>query len=409
MEQTEIIEISLDKKIEHQLVKNNVTDAVIAELKSKYGSLKLVSITDKESYLELKGAAKDCSKLRNLAAKICKEGREDAIAIQKKWVAKEKEVIAEIKSVEDPLDAEIARFDAEVERLATEEKRLQEEAYMHRTQVLTKMGAAYGEGSFSLGEYSAEAQLIKESSDTTWNDSILPKFDAEYQKIEAIRIEEQKIKDAEAAELKRKQDELAEQQRIFQEQQAEFQRKQDEVARIENTRIEEENKIKLEANNKKWRDRLALLDDIGWNGQYAFPRIGDNEICVFSYDELLALSDEAFNARMKEHNYSMGKLKADLAEQAENKRLADIEFAKQEAIKKEQERVAEENRAAEFKRQQEAVKKAEELASAGDKANWESIIEQLQKITVPPFRSGQYRKIGAIAKEKLEEILNLKA
>ena len=351
-ETQEVIEISLDQKIEHQLVKNNVTDAVIAELKNKYGSLRLTSLTDKESYLELKVAAKECSKLRNIAAKICKEGREDAIAIQKKWVAKEKEVIAEIKSVEDPLDAEIERFDAEVERIANKEKARQEETYMHRTQVLTKMGAAYSEGSFSLGDYYAEAQMIKESSDTTWNDSILSKFDAEYQKIEAVRIAEQKIKAAEAAELKRKQDELAEQQRIFQEQQAEFKRKQDESERIER-------------------------------------------------EKALALENEMLLAQREAQFEIMKKL---AEEQAEAKRLADIETA----INKEKERQEYEALKAEELRKQEELKKAEELASAGDKANWEYFIKQLNNLTYPQLKSGRYLKIGSIAKEKLEEILNLK-
>ena len=383
---SEVIEISLDKKIEHELVKANVTQAVITILKNRYGGMKLKSLDDKESYLELKAAAKECSKVRNLAVKCCKAGREDAIAIQKLWVAKEKEVVAEIQSVETPLDDEIAKFDAEVERIANEEKRLQEEVYMHRTQALTKMGAIYGENSFTLGSYSIEANLVKESSADTWNDSILPKFDAEYQKIESERIELQKKKDIEEAELKRKQEELAEQQRLFNEQQAEFKRQQEEQQRAETEKkraeeIEAE-RIRVDAQNKRLQQLIP------------FNPYNKN----IAVDELWKLSEEDFITTL-----SFVKEKHSV-EQAENQRKIE-----EQAALKERQRIEEEQRLAEIKRQQEEQKKAEELAKAGDKAQWDNFLEQVSKVAVPNVKSGQYRKISAIAKEKLEEILSLKA
>lgn len=384
--QSEVIEISLEQKIETELVKHNVTDAVIATLNEKYGGMKLKSLDDKESYLELKAAAKECSKIRNLAVKCCKAGREDAIAIQKLWVAKEKEVVARIQEVESPLDEEIAKFDAEVERLANEEKRLQEEEYMRRTQALTIMGAIYANGSFTLGNYSVEASLIKESSLETWTDSILPKFDAEYQKLEAERIELQKKKDLEEAELRRKQAELEEQQRKFQEEQAEFKRKQEEQQRAEMERkraeeIEAE-RVRTEAQNK----RLQQL----------IPFNPYNK--GISVNELWSLSEEQFISLL---NDTKAKFEQ---EQAEEKRKIE-----EQAAAKERQRIEEENRLAEIKRQQEEQRKQEELAKAGDTAQWDNFIEQVKKITVPTVKSGQYRKISAMAKEKLDEIIALKA
>lgn len=387
MEETphEVIEISIEKKIETELVKANVTQAVINTLKDRYSGMKLASLTDKESYLELKAAAKECSKIRNLAVKCCKSGREDAIAIQKLWVAKEKEVVAEISSVETPLDNEIAKFDAEVERLANEEKRLQEEAYMHRTQSLTKMGAVYGNGEFTLGAYSIEANMIKESSADTWNDSILPKFYAEYQKIEAERIELQKKKDIEEAELKRKQDELAEEQRLFQEKQAAFQKQQDEQQRLEREKKHaeelESERLRVDAQNK----RLQQL--IPFNPYNKGIAVND----------LWNLSEEAFISLL---NDTKAKHEVETAEKQRQ--------IEEQAALKERQRIEEENRLSEIKRQQEEQRKAEELAKAGDTAQWDNFIEQVKKITVPAVKSGQYRKISAIAKEKLEEILNLK-
>lgn len=383
---SDVIEISLEKKIETELVKANVTQAVINTLKDRYSGMKLASLTDKESYLELKAAAKECSKIRNLAVKCCKAGREDAIAIQKLWVAKEKEVVAEIASVETPLDEEIAKFDAEVERLANEEKRLQEEAYMHRTQALTKMGAAYMDGSFSLGNYSIEASLIKESSADTWNDSILPKFDAEYQKIEADRIELQKKKDIEEAELKRKQEELAEEQRKFQDQQAEFKRQKDEQERVERERKQQQEMADERLRVEKHHNRLQQL--IPFNPYNKGIDTGS----------LSLLSEEAFITLL---NDTKAKHEIEVSEQQKK--------IEEQAALKERQRIEEENRLAEIKRQQEEQKKAEELAKAGDTAQWDNFIEQVKKITVPTVKSGQYRKISAIAKEKLEEVLSLKA
>lgn len=384
--QSEVIEISLEQKIETELVKANVTQAVIATLKNKYGGLKLKALDDKESYLELKAAAKECSKIRNLAVKCCKAGREDAIAIQKLWVAKEKEVVGEILSVESPLDEEIAKFDAEVERIANEERRLQEEAYMHRTQALTKMGATYSEGTFSLGNYSVEANLIKESSADTWNDSILPKFDAEYQKLEAERIELQKKKDAEEAELRRKQEELAEQQRKFEAEQAEFKRKQEEAERLERERVREEEIKKERERTESQNKRLQQL--IPFNPYNKGIDIAN----------LWNLPESDFISLLNETKDKFEQ------EQAEEKRKIE-----EQAAAKERQRIEEEARLAEIKRQQEEQRKAEELAKAGDKAQWDNFIEQLSKITVPNVKSGQYRKISATAKEKLDEILSLKA
>lgn len=382
---SEVIEITLEQKIQHDLVKNNITEAVIASLKERYGSLKLKALDDKESYLELKEAAKECSKVRNLAVKCCKAGREDAVKVQKLWVAKEKEVVGEILAVETPLDEEIAKFDAEVERIKVEEKNRQEESYMHRTQSLTKMGAMYANSEFTLGEFSIEANLVKDCSQEVWDNEMLPKFQEQYEIIEAVKIEEQKKKDAEAAELKRKQDELEEQQRKFKEEQAEFQRKQDEAARIERERLAEENREKLRLQNELQNTRLQKL--------MPFNPYAHN----VNTSSLWSLSEEEFvttlNSTKEAH---------ELAEDNKQKQIAEA------AATKERERIAEENRLAEIKRQQEEQRKVEELAISGDKVNWEHFINQLNNLSYPTLKSGRYLKIGAIAKEKLDEILNLR-
>ena len=120
----EFLEVStLENKITIELAKENITEKVLVELKAKYGDLKLKSLDDKESYLELKEAAKVCSKVRNAVVKCCKLLREEAVAYQKKCVAKEKEIVSIVSEIEDPIDAEIAKYDAELKRKEEEEEK----------------------------------------------------------------------------------------------------------------------------------------------------------------------------------------------------------------------------------------------------------------------------------------------
>jgi hypothetical protein len=227
--------------------------------------------------------------------------------------------------------------------------------------------------------------MIKESSNDTWNDSILPKFDAEYQKIEAERIELQKKKDIEEAEWKKKQEELAEQQRVFNEQQAEFKRKQEEQERVEREKKHAEEleaeRVRVESQNKRLQQLIP------------FNPYNKN----LPVNALWSLSEEQFIEML---NDTKAKHEVEVAEQQKK--------IEEQAALKERQRIEEENRLAEAKRLQDEQRKAEELAKAGDTAQWDNFIEQVKKITVPNVKSGQYRKIGAIAKEKLEEILNLK-
>lgn len=352
MEQTtEIQELSLEKVIDSKLVQNNVTHEVLAALKEKYGGMKLKSLDDKEGYAEIKIAAKDCAKVRTLATKLCKEGREMAVKEQKLWIAKEKEIVAEVAVVENALDAEIKLFDDEVERKVAEEKRRQEDAYINRQSTLTKMGAVYENGSFVLGDASFEAELIKGSSNDVWEEAIVPKFQLEFEKIESVRIAEEKRKQEHEASIKAEQEKLRQEQEDFRLQQEQFKKEQEEAARIERERMQAELAEKQKAEREKEFERM--------------------------------------------------KIEAEQA--AETKRLADIDAA----IKKEQERQLEEARQAEIKRQQDEVRKADELAQASDKVKYANLIQQLEAIELPDMRSGQYRRKVATIRQKMEEIYAL--
>lgn len=380
----EVTVVSLDSVIETKLVQNNVTEMVLSSLKEKYGGLKLKALDDKESYLELKAAAKDCAKVRTLAVKICKEGREEAVKTQKLWIAKEKEVVGKVAEVEDALDAEIDKYDKEVERLANEEKERQESAYINRQAQLTKMGATYVDGCFVLGDASFEAILIKESSQDVWEESVIPKFQAEYEKIESVRIAEEKKKQEAEAELKRQQDELARQQAELRRQQEEMQRQKEEAERIEREKKHQEQLAEQKRVSDLQAKRLELL--------LPFNRFGAD----VSMATLWTLSEDEFNEILESKKKEFEQNQLEQQRLAEEKRLADIELAKQEAIMKEKQRIAEEEQ-----------KKQAELEAANDKTKWEDFIKQVEGVTVFEMRSGQYRKKMAAAADKLKEILAL--
>lgn len=350
MEQTtEVQELSLEKVIDSKLKQSNVTDQVLNALKEKYGGMKLKALNDKESYLELKSAARDCAKVRTLAVKVCKEGREDAVRTQKQWIETEKKVVGRVAEVETPLDAEIALYDAEVERLAAEEKRRQEEAYINRQATLTKMRARYENGSFVLGEASFESELVKGASLDVWEEAIVPKFQAEFEKIESVRIAADKAKADREESMREEQEKLRKEQEEFRLQQEKFKKQQEESARVD-------------------REKLQA---------------------------------EMAEKQRKEREEEFEKMKVLAAQQAEAKRLADIEAA----VLKEKERQAEELKQLEIKRQQEEEKRLEELAQSSDKVKYADLIAKITAIEVPEMRSGQYRRKAKIISQKLEEIL----
>lgn len=108
------LEIIEGDRIDTVLRRANVTEQVLAELKT-YSTLTINGIEDTEGYAAVKQAATKCRNTRTLAVKICKAGREDAVAEQKRWLAKEKEVVSQIEEVEGRLKSQVEVIDAEIE------------------------------------------------------------------------------------------------------------------------------------------------------------------------------------------------------------------------------------------------------------------------------------------------------
>lgn len=407
-------EIPLEEKIEKALVKENVTDKVIEELKERYSGLKLNSVDDKDGYLQIKEARKNVRAVGIITEKLCKHGREDAIKEQKLWLAKEKEILDKIAKVQTPLDDEIKKFEDEVERKENEEKERKEKAFQERQATLIKYGATYDNGSLVLNHISYEIDNIREADEEIWDNIILPKYKAEFEKAEAERVRLEKEREAAALKLKQEQEELNRQREEMEKQkeeladaQAAMQKMKEDAEREK--RLAAQNKLdeemkQLTIRNTQRADQLGKLGmELNKNYDYFFADI------TVSYDfDIKSLTNEEWDALIAKITPVIEERK----EAIEAKRIADAEAQKQKdieaALQKERDRVAEEKRLEQVKAEQEKQRKEEELAKASDKEKWDMWVEAFGR-QLPPttMKSTIYKSKVSIAKEKIEEILSL--
>jgi len=439
--------VPLEEHISQELVKHNVTQAVISTLNEKYGHLKIAGLEDKETYLLVKEGRKECKAFRVAAKKICEKGREKAVAEQKAWVAKQKEVTDLIAAIEDPLEEQEKAYEAAVAKDKEERKRRHEEQLIMRQQVLTGMGALYSNGSFCLGEVVFELDVVKESDPEIWEEVILPKFKAEYEKVEAERIEQDRIKQEQEAEMKRQQEELERKQREIEQREAALkaaQEEQERKEREEHDRRMAEAKAKEEA---KWKVRADQLQALGLKIEFFNNHLYYNGYdCSISHLDITGYSDEKWNEMIEKITAHIASMKA-LEEQ---KRLAEIEEQKEKERKKAigesrlevlmkidsagnftvaelgdmdnegwnamlgvKEEVYNKKQKEKWEAEQEEKRKQDQLLEqqrmdqAKDKEKWAEILKRINEIEVYEMRSQQYRKKAAILREKLDEIKSL--
>jgi IgA-specific serine endopeptidase len=405
-------EIPLDKQIDNTLQKHNVTASVIAGLKEKYGGMKLAALDDKESFLEIKQARKEVRQWGILCERITKKGREDAVAIQRKWLEKEKSVLAQIAEVQDPLDAEIKKYEDEVQRKETEAANRREEAYIKRQSQLLKMGASYENGSFNLNQVGYDMTTIKDSDEEIWAETILPKYQREYEKNEAARVTEEKRREEAAEALRQQQLEMDRQRQEFEAQQAEFkkqqeelQRQKDDAARIQRESEEADRRRKREQEAQLINSRVTQLKGVTWNG--VTPSFHYNHQIVTTQDIVLAMTEDEFISFRDTHNT---KVEKDIAD-AEEKRQEEIKqrekIAAENAARAERERIEAEQRQAEAQRQEGVRRQQEEALKASDKQKWQSFIGGIGGVVIPDMKSPTYKAKIEEARKLFAKIINL--
>lgn len=389
--------ITIETTINHELAKANITDTIINGLKEKYGQLKIAGMDDKEGYNAVKDARKECKSWRVMAQKICKKGREEAVAIQKAWVAKEKEVSDRIAEVEDYLEVQEKEYEAEKERVKAEQKAKEEARYTSRTMQLSQCGATFNGIAFVLDDVSFGVDLIRESTDEVFEGTILPKYREIFEKKETIRRQEKEEKERMERELELERQRLEEERENLRKQQAEIEAKKREE---EEKRLAEERQ-KIEA---KIRERSLQLAEIGMKSD------GTN----FVFDDVILLqtqiremSEEEWALRLEQVKPVVEAKKKENEEREKAYLEEQKRIAAEEAARKEREKIEAEQRKKEEERLAEEQRKAEELEKASDKEKWAFFIQQIEELKFPSVSSKYFRGKLKSAQDKIDEILAL--
>jgi len=431
-------ETSLDKQIENALVKENITDKVIRQLKETFVGMALKSIDDKESYLDIKKARTEVRRIGILVEKVCKKGREDAVAIQRKWLNKEKEVLSQISEVQDPLDAEIKKFEDEVARKENEEKQRREESFMARQASLFKYGAEYRNGNYELAELSYESELIKNAEDEMWEGVILPKFRKVYEQKEAAMVAEETRRREEMERQEKERIELEEKQAAFRKEQEEFERQKRELQEQKDKQDREirEAEEKRQAENIRKRNELiegrinqlrALGMTFNFNyDAYVFEDVNvDNktELCLFNekeWSDLIAkitpaIEEKKIQKEEAETRRKAGKARFEILKDMGFETETEVNlstltdehwqsmyagYRKAYDAKKQKEWEAQQK----LKKQLEDEQKQKELDAANDKTRYEDVVKYLSDYPAYEMKSNIYKKRMNIIKDFIADL-----
>lgn len=456
--------IPVEDKINSELVKENITEKVLANLREKYLPLTINGQDDKEGYLAVSEARKDCKRIRVLAKKICEAGREDAVTIQKAWISKQKEVVDEITKVEDYLEKQEKEYDAEKDRIAAEKKRKHDDQFVERSVELSKYGASLIEGYFVLNDISFEASSIREVDAEIWEQNIKPKYKAIFDEAQKVRVEnEQKLARMEQMRgtiLNSRLPQLLKITKsvsgnVLYHGEIHF-AKTDEIIDMDEATFElvkskhnKEVEDKIAADKKKKEAELRIKNRKQELYDMGFAFNGTAFVCEtisVGTSTIETLDDTEWNEGMDKMATTLSKIASDkkinqLAEQKAKQDEADkiaIGTARMQTLSDYEEtgyeskdlsemgeqgwvRVLEtargkfndakqtELKEKEAKEKAEAEQKqSEELAKATDKERWQHFIAQVSKLELPTVKSRQYKEMLAITKEKLEEITALK-
>ncbi len=170
----------VEEQTTQALANINATDEYLAVLKDRYSSVTIKDIHDEEGYRAAKEAKKVLQTTRTTTEKVCKAGREEALKIQKEWIAKEKSITGVIAELEDPITIRIKEIDTEIENIHKEEEAQKKLPF--RIETIKK----------TLGEdFVINEDIVKALSDLEFSEYIVN------ERTLAVERKEKAIKDAE--------------------------------------------------------------------------------------------------------------------------------------------------------------------------------------------------------------------
>lgn len=409
------VEVVVEKVdvITEELVKHNITETALAEMEEQYMQLTVKGLDDKEGLKLVYDARIRCKNTRVLTSKLCKAGREDAIAIQRNWLAKEKEVVDRISAVENYLKQEEDKIENEKTRIKEEKARAEQERIQYRTMMLFQHGVAFNGEIYSIGEIRITALQVKLLDDFTF-EGLFAQVVAEFQIEQAKKVEEERIRLEEEERIKK----VAEEQRLH----AEELKKREEALAAKELEIKakaEADALAAETARKKIAEEKALADaakiktrasqlftlGLGFNGDaYKFgkdayavtiPQANLLSLNQEDWDKLVAASSEIVNKEKE-------RVAQELAAKAEEDKIAAEKKAKEEA----EARIRLEEAAKLKALEEEELKIQREEQLKPDKAKLEKLAAEITNYILPeltteegkamlPEMKGQFERFGA--------------
>lgn len=252
---TEIAEVEQVDFITTELQKFNITDTTIAEWSDKFSVLTINGIEDKSGYEKVREARLFIKGRRVEVEKTSKLLKADALAFQRAVNEEEKRIVALLDPIETQLELKEQNFEAEKQKLRDELLRKEQERINARVALLMENGCSFNGEHYYIGESGVMSLTnVKEYTDRKF-DLILDEVKLENIKIVEAKAEAERLQKEEAERLKAEREELLAI-RIEQDKQAaKLKEQQDAInadrAKIENERIERENKIRQEAEQKQ--------------------------------------------------------------------------------------------------------------------------------------------------------------
>lgn len=264
--ETEVIVLSTNDALTTNLEKENITDVVIADLKTKYSNLKISGLEDKEGYKQVDKARLDVKQKRIIAEKICNVFVSEAHAIHKSRTAKRTEIVSQFTDIEDGLQKKLDVIDNELAKL----KQIEDDKKKATTaKRISDLQAVNYSGDLMVIEFLSDEQYAAKLTEATEAKRVADEKIAEEkrlaqveaEKIEAQRIENEKesqrlakIKAEQEAESLRLENEQKEKIRLIEEREAKIKAEED---RIKREKIEAEQKVIREAELEKAKKEAA--------------------------------------------------------------------------------------------------------------------------------------------------------
>ena len=160
--------------VQDKLEKAGITDQTLSELKSELQTLSEIDIVDEASFKLVHGGTMKATSARTTITKICKAGREYAIAEQKARIAAERENIASFSAQEAALKAKKEAWIAQKERVEREALEAQERVIRARFTALEGFGFTRrtamdgGEDLYTNSDTTLAVAYVTAATDEVW-------------------------------------------------------------------------------------------------------------------------------------------------------------------------------------------------------------------------------------------------